>query len=513
MNWINNLLGLSTTSTFKHFNSNIPQEGISMEKPKGIDDRPVRGSLPGRRISASSQNIGKYTNLVMGDKFTFPSCLPTLIPCIRHLMMTNPDVSQVMYNIVSLGNTGHKIFFDRKVPPDEVDKMRNHLINKRKTWATGQAGMHGLINKMFYQILIGGALSNEWVPNIGLTGVECCSFVNPEEIVFKINSRGTGYDIYQRPPFTDFSTTKRTSKNFPDLIKLNPNTFKYYALNGDTDLPNGVPLYIPVLPKIETQENMNKNINYVVDEFGLLGLLEVLIQKPDQDYQIDANDAAYASRLENLLTEANNRISQGIKDGTVVGFKDDHEFRWNSIGKEFDKAVVLYKNNELQTFSALKHDPSLAGRDYNTSESQIGVVFMKMLSELKNIQNLIKANLEFGYALELMLAGYKFDYLKVEFNKSTLQDDLKYQQSQEIKLRNIKDKLIMGIINQEMAADELDYEKAAFDKPQVPWEVLAGGSVPNTNDNAKNKKDQKSKKTANDKKNRHKQKPISKINK
>lgn len=507
MSWLEKLKVASQDMAYKA----IPNMLTPVSPGKGIDDRPKKTNLPARRVSASNEGTSIYGSVVNDAKFSFPKCLPEVIPIIRRLMICNPDVGQVMYNIVSLGNTGHKIFFDRKVSVEQQDAMRNHLMNRRKNWSTGQAGINGLVNKMFYQTLISGALSNEWVPNKDLTGIESCVLVNPEEIFFFQNDRQTGYHPYQRARNVALDTKYKSDKM--GYIRLNPETYKYYALNGDLDVPYGIPPYISVLPRIDTQDNMNKNIDYVVEEWGLLGLLEVLIQKPDLDEQIDTTPEIYEGRLETLLTQAKERLATGVNDGVVVGYKEDAEFRWNSIGKEYEHAIKLFRNNELQTFSALKHDPSLAGRDYNTSETQIGVVFIKMLSELRNIQNNIKTNLEFGYSLELMLAGYKFDYLNVTFNRSTLQDDLKYQQGQEIKIRNVKDKLIMGVINQEQAADELDYETSAFPLPQVPWEILAGGSIPNTNDNAAAGADKKKKKTANDKKTRQKNKPVAKPNK
>jgi hypothetical protein len=171
-------------------------------------------------------------------------------------------------------------------------------------------------------------------------------------------------------------------------------------------------------------------------------------------------------------------VKTGIKDGVVVGFKDDHEFDFNSAAKNFEGVAELHKLNEMQLFSALKQDPSLAGRDYGTSEAKANITFVKMLSELKNTQNIVKTALEYAYGLELRLAGFDFEYLTVTFNRSTLQDDLKYQQSEEIKVKNVLDKMVAGIIDQDQAADELGYEAPAFPQPKVPWEVLAGGSVP-----------------------------------
>lgn len=489
------------------------------DKGKGIDDRKIKGTLPSGRKSSPSSNVtygfdGQF-------KVVTPDYIKQIIPIIRSLVKSNPDVGQALHNIVSLGNTGHRIFFDRKVPTEQVDEMRNHLINKRKDWATGAAGMDGLVNKMISQAMIGGAVSNEWVPNLQLNGLESCILVNPEEIEFKLKKGSTKYESYQNPKNSFMGIEK--SKDPENLIKLNPNTYRYFALNGDEEIPYGFPPYMSVLPRVSTQVNMDKNINFVVDQMGLIGFLEVLIQKPDQDSGNSPDDPAgesdekYSARLTNLLEEAKTRTLAGFKDGVVAGFKDDHEFNFNSASKTFEDVVALYENNELMLASGLKQDASLMGRAYSSSETQMSIIFMKLLSELKNIQNLVKNNLEFGYALELRLAGFIFDTLEVRFNRSTIQDDLKYQQAEEIKIRNVKDKMVLGIIDQDQAADELGYEVPAHPEPMVSWEVVAGGSDPKEEgletDKTKKKADTKKKKTASDKKVRSKNKPVPKVNK
>lgn len=476
-------------------------------KKKAIDDRPKTTSLPSGRKSIPDNN-NNYPNFD-NKKWTVvsPSYIREMIPVIRQLMVMNTDVGQAIHNIVTLGNTGHQVFFDRKVPVDQVDAMRNHLLNKRKEWAPGSAGIDGLVNKWFSQILVSGALSNEWVPNKNLTGIEANILVNPETIEFKFDPATTKYEPYQRikNPLSIIGKA--------DLVKLNQSTYKYYGYNGDGETPQGFPPYISVLPRLKTQSNMDKNIDFVIDQMGLIGFLEGLIQKPDQDD--GESDTKYETRLNNLLSLAKSRILEGFKDGVVTGFKDDHEFKFNSPPtKAVEGAATLYQNNELMIASSLKQDSALWGRGYASSETQITVVFIKMLSELKNIQNLVKENLNFGYALELRLAGFKFDYLDCRFNKSTLQDDYKYQQGQEIKIRNVQSKMILGMIDQDTAADELGYEAPALPKPVVSWEVLAGGSDPTADGTpavgAKKKADTKKKKTASETKSRREKKAVPK---
>lgn len=481
---------------------------------KIIDDREVKGPLPRKRISVpgSGSAYPNVPNLLSSshssDKLITINhqFLEELIPVIRYLSIYNPDVSQALNNIVTLGNTGHQIHFDKSVPADQVEKMRNHLINKRKNWAVGQAGMNGLINKFFAQVMIGGASSAEWVPNADLTGIETCILVNPEDVLVKLAKNNSKYKFYQilRNTYQSFGNSK-------DSVELNPNTYRYFALNGDTEVPYGIPPYIPVVKKISTQGKMDKNIDFIVDQMGLLGFLEVMISKPDFDESIHKNEEVYDTVLENLLEAARSRIlNGGLKEGVVVGYKEDHEFNYNSTNRSFESAISLYQENELQVASGVKQDAALWGRGYATSETQITVVFMKMLSELKNIQNVVKEMVEFGYSLELRLAGFKFDYLKIAFNRSTIQDDLKYQQAEEIKIRNVISKFLLGIISLETAAEELGYENPDDLKPRVPLELLAGKSGPGAggSGDAEQKKKRQKQKEESKKKKIKKDKPL-----
>ena len=461
---------------------------------KGIDDRPKVSALPSGRSSEPDYDGIEHEYVRNNYALVTPQFLTELIPLIRGLAQGNPDVSQALHNIVSLGNTGHKIFFDRQVKEKLVDEMRNHLVNKRKKWAPGQAGMDGLVNKLFSQLLIGGALSSEAVIEESLEGIRSVMLINPERIVFKLSPDKITYEPYQRLKSTLLPNRSRVDQ---DLIKLNPNTYQYLALNGDGEAPHGIPPYLPVVKRIETQGHMNQNIDFIVDIMGLIGFLEVKIQKPDEDGT--ENEDSYRSRLQKLLDDAKKNVLGGLKDGVVAGFVDDHEFNFNSAARNFEGVTELYKNNEMQIASALKQDASLWGRDYGTSEAKANITFIKMLSELRNIQNVVKTHLEWLYTLELKLAGYNFDYLTVSFNRSTLQDDYKFQQAEEIKVKNVLYKYCSGIISIDQAADELGYEAPFAKKPLVPLEMLIGKTSPKEGD-AKASKNKSAKKTRSSKK-------------
>ena len=376
------------------------------------------------------------------------------IPIIRKLCYSNEDMSQALSNIVELGNTGHEITFDKGVSEDEAFKMKAYLNSRKLEWSETTSGMDGMVNKMMAQIIIGGALSVEWVPKNDLSGIDRVVLVNPETIQFVLNPKNLRYEPYQRPRHLRIDTIYDPI----DLIKLNLNTYKYYALNGDTEIPYGIPIYLPALKPIERQNNMIQNIDFIVEKIGLMGFLSALVAKPDMEG--NESEANYKARCESILTELNSRLKGGLKNGILSGFMDETEIKFESPLTDSEGASKLWELNELQLASALKQDSSLLGRPYGTTETQITVIFTKLLSQLKNIQMLVKKNLEFGYALDLRLAGFSFKSLEVKFNPSTVLDELKYQQALEVKIRNFSDMYYDGIISLDAYAQAMGYEAA-----------------------------------------------------
>lgn len=474
----------------------LGKEIISWGQPKPenitLKPSPLPVNLPAKRTSKPSHQEG--FSFDEKSEVIQPDFLLEVIPVIRKLSYTNPNISQALNNLVELGNTGHSIKFDASVSEADINKMRQHLDSKKREWSESLGGMDGLINKMISQVAISGALSNEWVPNISLTGIKTVVMVNPELIRWVYNKSKEVYEPYQYD-----STKLTTDKN--QLIKLNTNTFKYYALNGDTDKPYGIPPYLPALDPTRTQKLMLDNIKFIVEQVGVLGFLNVMMEKPEQ--LTNESDKNYQTRLNTFLDDARKRVQEGYRDGVAVGYKGDTEFDFKSTSKNFTGVNELYILNDLLQASGLKMDASMLGKNYGTSETQISVIFTKLLSQLKNIQNLIKSNLEYGYSLELRLAGFKFNTLNVIFNPSTALDALKYEQAEEIKIRNNNALYLDGIISQEQYAHNMGYETADKPKPRF--------LRTNVQSEAEAKEKREKGKDVSDKKVREKNKPQPKI--
>lgn len=480
--WFFDIFKNKTSST-----QGIVQESIKLEpKNNGVKTAPVSGRVS--RPSLEYQQI--IQDLKSGTKFITQPYIAEVIPLIRKLSMVNPDMGLALYDIVQLTNTGHTIRFDKQQASQEVQAMRLHLKNAQERWGDGVAGINGLVNKLIAQIYISGALCMEMDILNDKTGVGNLPLVNPETIMFSWNTRSRRYEAYQKQK----PSAAQINVTVEKLVKLNPFTFMYYGIGGDTDLPYGIPPYLNALTALSTQADMDKNIRFILKQLGLLGFFEVKIDKPPI---LDSeSNAQYLSRLETLLTESKNNVGEGINDGVVVGFKDDHEFQFNSTTKNLTGVDGVYERNEIQVGNGLKTSPSFLGVKLAGTETGITIVFTKMLSQLSNVQALISRALRKIYTTELTLAGFSFNNLEVEFFPSTITDELKTEQSEEIKIRNVNNKYLMGIISQEQAADELGYDTPDQAEPRAPID-----------DSAKDRQDREKKKDESDKNVRDKNKP------
>lgn len=421
-----------------------PVRGTTVAPPSG---RTSEVDIPSG-LSALQENL----KFLLKDDFT------KYIPLIRRSYPFVQNLSLAIQDMVQLTNTGHKIYFDNSLDVNMVKKMRDELTLAGKEWAIGGAGLDSLVNKFITQLYIGGAISAEWVPKEDLTGVDLVAFIDPETIEISVDKRGK-MAFYQQPRIQNSLSIDKT------LIKLNPLTYKYIGIGGDGDNPRGIPPLISALEDLGIQRDMMKNIRFIVKQLGILGFIELLMAKPPQNGK--EKDGEYERRLESLLVKAKDNLRKGTSDGILVGYEDDHEYNFHSTTANISGLEGIFDLNQRMVSNGLKYSGSFMGVNAGT-DTNITIVFTKMLSQLKNIQLQVKSILEFGYTLHLLLRGYPVKNLTVEFNPSTITDDLKMQQAEEIKIRNGRTKYADGIISLEQYADELGYEKPDQKEPRAP---------------------------------------------
>lgn len=476
------------------FSRGKPKE--SLKAPEIRDDSPKVGAIsPGRVSEPDTQGCGLVLSLRDFTNLVESSFRRDVIPLIRDLYKINPDVSIALQDMFKLANTGHTISFPKNTL-EEATKMREHLMVASKSWTKYTAGIDGLVNKFTVQCLTGGAISIEAVPNNNLNGISTVLFINPEQIYFRRLNDGV-YHPYQKNP-------NQVLSKKPEFIKLNNETYKYLGMYNDTDEPYGVPPFMAALDSLKGQHDMRINFKHIMELVGMVGFLEAKMEKPTINPS-ESRDA-YARRLEHILRKLKMNLREGLKDNIVVGFKDDHEFKLNSTTKEIGNIEKPWAMNQQSVANGLGVNGSLIGVQNNLTEGGTGILLSKMISQLRNIQMLLKYALEFLYTLELRLAGYNNKGVVVTFGTSTISDELKVQQGIEYKIRNLVSLYNQGIISQEEFAWSMGYEKPDQKEPRQMEEPEG---VSSSQDSAKKQKREADKDTS-DRKTRDKNKTVPK---
>lgn len=455
------------------------EDSPAYKEPEKVIDgtvvSPGRVSVPNDSPELTVRKLQGLTNLIT------PSYRQDLIPLIRDLYKINPDVSIALQDMFKLSNTAHRIDFPNNTT-EEARKMRLHLREASKRWSRYSAGMPGLINRMICQIMVGGALSTEAVPNTDLTGLSTILFINPEDIRFERENNG----VYQPYQINRFKGTN----DKPQYIKLNTATYIYVGMYNDTDEPYGIPPFLAALDSIKTQHDMRINFKEIMEIMGMVGFLEAKMEKPAR--KANESDGAYRARLSKILRDLKVNLKDGMKDGIVTGYIDDHEFKLNSTSASLENLDVPWKMNQQSVANGLGVNSSLIGVQQNNTEGGAGIALSKLISQLQNIQMIIKFALEFYYSLELQLAGMPNKGVEVVFSTSTISDEIKVQQAQEYKIKNVIAKYNQGLISQEQAAWELGYTRPDQPEPRVVEDADDAINTPNRKREAdKDKSDRK----------------------
>lgn len=424
------------------------------------------GIEPGR--VSEPDDVGSNSSIYTLKDFTRmvnPSFRVELIQLIRDLYKVNPDVYKAVKDMFQLTNTGHKIQFPNNTD-EEVNRMSEHLEKVSNNWTNYTSGIDGLVNKMIVQYLVSGAMSIEAVPNDNLDGLATILFVKPDSIVFKREKNGV-YQPYQKNPAAPMN-------NKDMYIKLNNKTYKYVSVFNDTDEPYGIPPFMASLDSLKTQSDMKINIKHIMENAGLLGFMEALMLKPD----IRAGESlpTYKARLDHELRKMKRHLKDGMKDGLVVGYKDDHEFKLNSTTKDMSNLDKPWTLNQQSVANGLGVSGSLigvSGSTYN-SEGGAGINLSTLISQLKNLQNALSYLLKFIYSLELQLAGFNCKGINIVWLPATVSDDVKIQQARQYKVAICNSLYRDGIISQLQYAQEMGYDTPDLDEPRVSPEDQHG---------------------------------------
>lgn len=368
---------------------------------------------------------------------------------LENLAAYNSDIGYALDNIVQLANTPHDIYFDDNVKASDIAKMKAHLVDREKEWYENSSGVRSLKADLLAQIVINGALSAEAYPDKKLKGIEQIVRVAPKNIRFKYDKSTGKHIAYQK---VDGFTSN-------GLLKLNPKTYKYIALRRILASPYATPPFITAVDALCTQKDMMNNFKQIMNKLGMLGFLTAEVTPPTQ--KPGESEQAYWDRCVNYLNNVvYPQLDKNLSKGIVAGFKDTHTFSLQGNNMNVQGATGLFDLVQSRIFAGVKQDPNMMGVNHATTETFGRIILAKLLSQTADYQGTVDSFFSYVYLLELRLAGFNCESVQVVSQKPMVSDKVKEEEAESKRIDNTKKKRDMGIISQEIAANELGYEKA-----------------------------------------------------
>jgi hypothetical protein len=418
---------------------------------------PTKTGLPTTRISVPDDD--PYAMLSLQESklvsFVIPKRWPLIIyDLMNDLSLTNADLRQAVGHIVNLGNTGHILGVEGETD-QQIDAAIDRIETQSQVMFPYSGGSDGLVNAMFGQIARQGALSMEWVPQNDLKGIDKVFMVPVAEIRWVPKPDFMGYIPVQVP-------RAFIPKQDNYMVFLNTRTYFYANYETLEGSPYAIPPFIAALEPIVLQREMLKNLHKVIKKVGLLGLISYAVEPPAQ--QPGESQQAYWDRSLAYLNQIKAQVQGNLSDGIALGFKGAFEFEVNSITADARGVSDIFQMNEQQLFSAIQADPAMHGRTYSTTETYASVVYSKMISQLANVQRIVASGLEFGWGLDLLLAGMA-PKVSITFKSSQALSNLQEAQARMVEIANAEAMYQGGVIDQTQKSNLLGYPTAAEEEP------------------------------------------------
>jgi hypothetical protein len=394
-----------------------------------------------------------------------------LLRTLKELWMCNPDLSQHVTNLKSVGNTGHQITVDAATDQKAEAALARLNEASSRLYANG-AGVDGLINAYLAQIAVFGALSSEDVVDFGARRVDQVVIVPVEQVRFRYLD---GRYVPHQQPGALFGLAQSSGQSPLGLRLLSPTTYRYFAIQTVENSPYALP---PMCAAVDIlrgpQKDAIDNIKWIVKKLGILGLVAVLLKKPGTKSQ--ETDQEYKKRLESFLETQRKTLDGNFNKGLLVGYKGEHDVTHSNVASDARGSDAIFQVIEELGFSGMGSMAAFHGRNYTTTETFADVIWYFLLAQSWNMQRLAKRRQEQTYRLDLALAGIEVDGLSLAFNKSHSRNQLQEAQADETVVRTVLAKAKAGIISPDDAAQELGYE-SAFDPEMLSAQPAVAGAL------------------------------------
>ncbi len=361
-----------------------------------------------------------------------------IYPFLRYVRDNVPDVSAGVWAWVRVCSTPQEVEYLGGSEADKKSAVRviedldarifefEHMKNQ---------GMDALTNAFFLSVFTYGAFAGEVVLKDDRSGVDKFYMIDPGTIQFKRFETSRRLVPYQTLPNED-------------PIRLNEDSFFYYALDPDGDDPYGRSplLSLPFVVRIQQQllEDMAKAMHNA-------GHPTLHIKYHPQERLQGESITTYQERVSANFEKIKNSLRQKKADTNFLTY-DNIEITY--IGPDGDSRRWLESHQAVceQVVSALHLAPFMLGRNWGTTESWGKAQYELIVNNAVSVQRGAKRMCEWLRNLELALAGSPV-ITKHHFRKLRSWNDLDTAKSAEVKIRSILQILDRGIISKEEAKE------------------------------------------------------------
>lgn len=410
--------------------------------------------LPDEGRSSVESNAG----LGIGS-LAFGSVIPPfdieMLPALKKLWINNPDFSQFVSNAESLGNTGHNLTVDAANEAKAEAALQRINESASRVYPNG-AGVDGLINAELDQLAWSGALSSEDVVDFAGRRVERVVLVPPEQIRFRLIDGK--YVPHQQAPFAVGRRQGAGGKGISPLglIPLNSETYHYFAVQTIDNSPYAKPTASAAVALMtDTQAAAIGNLDYIVQKFGLLGLVIASLTKPPR--KSGETEGEYVARATKYQQSVKKALDGNITKGLLVAFND---IKWEhaNVASDGRGAGEVFQILEELVFSGMGSMAAFHGRNYTTTETFADVIYSILTAQVVNRQRLVKRRREQTYRLDLLLAGIDVDGISMKFNEVESRNEGQKAAAAQTRWQTVKEKVQAGAISPDEGAQELGYE-------------------------------------------------------
>ncbi len=347
---------------------------------------------------------------------------------------------------------------DFKVIVKENEKIQgeiNEFLSNVQVNAK-ERGFFTFLNNYFMTTLEGGFSFGEIVVN------------NSKDDIYALkNIESSRMKLRQTENPLEILICEQRHGNIEPVVLPYQNLLLYTALNPEGDNPYGVSLFrsMPFVTGLLLKILNSIGINW--DRFG--NVRYSVTYKPDKD---NLTGEKAMERAKDIQTQFSNAITEG-KTGTVKDFFGVGDIEVKVIGADNQilDCEVPVKIILEQLVAKTGLPPFLLGLSWSTTERMSSQQADLLTSELEAYRRLLEAPSRQVIDLWLQLKGYRCNY-ELEWNDINLQDEVEMakaelyrRQAEEKKINNVIKKRNQNFINQDVAAEELGYEKPAGEAP------------------------------------------------